>query len=356
MFSDKEKLKEYLGFDDIRFLLIGIPLLSFLIPILFFKGDLSNGLVPYLPKWGISLMYTTVYWLTTRYAIIALRKRFPAYTDTIQRIVYTLGASVVLFFIFGEILDFVHFRYFHENDNGISEFDYDVASLTILLLCATVYETIFLYARWKRTILETEQLKRDHIQSQLEGLKSQVNPHFLFNSLNTLVYIIPEDPDRAITFVQKLSKVYRYVLEIRDKKLIPLQEEITFLHAYIFLLEERFGESLKVTLDIPEILLEAQVVPLSLQILFENAIKHNIISRQKPLHIEVEARGNNFLIVRNNLQEKRQKMPSTKVGLENIKNRYAFFSQEKVEIVVTAQHFSVELPLLRLSAQQIAAV
>lgn len=349
---NRQRLRTYLGFDDTLFILVGIPLVAFLIPLLFFRATLENGLIAYLPKWGTSLMYTSVYWFSARAVFIFMRKRYPNYGDTSRRIIYTVLGVLITFFCFGSLLDYVYHKNAGSDDNGIRIFDYHVASLTILLLCSTIYESIFLYARWRRTMIETEQLKREHIQSQLEGLKSQVNPHFLFNSLNTLVYIIPEDPDKAIKFVQKLSKVYRYVLEIRDKKLISLSEELGFLNAYTFLLKERFGESLHIELEITPGMEETKIVPLSLQILFENAIKHNIISSQKPLTIRVGTEGDGRLIVQNNLQVKRQRMPSTKVGLENIKSRYAFFSNERVIVESTPTFFTVSLPLLNFNAAE----
>ena len=345
----KKKLSDIIGFDDRPFYLIGIPLVSFAIPLLFFKANLSDGLVAYLPKWGISIAYTISYWLSSRTIIIWMHNRFPNHEDTRPRLLYTALAVTISFFVVGAILNVLNFYCCSDHHpEGVTIFDYHVASFTILALVSTIYESIYFYDRWKRSILEAEKLKRDHIQSQLEGLKSQVNPHFLFNSLNTLTYIIPEDPKTAVKFVQKLSKVYRYVLEIRDTKLISISEELAFLKAYVFLLKERFGKSLDVTIEIPERCYTYQIVPLSLQILFENAIKHNIISSQKPLHIEVIMENDCRLVVRNNLQKKRQAMPSTKVGLENIRSRYAFFSDEKVRITTSEQYFSVSLPLITI--------
>ncbi len=196
--------------------------------------------------------------------------------------------------------------------------------------------------------MEKEKLERENIQSQLEGLKNQVNPHFLFNSLNTLTYIIPEDQNLAVRFVQQLSKVYRYILEIRDRKLICLSEELAFLDAYVFLLKDRFGENFKIDINIPESYLNLKVVPLSLQILMENAIKHNIISALKPLRVEVFIENNLKLIVKNNLQKKNHVMNSTKVGLQNIKNRYSFFSDQKVEVFATTDSFVVSIPLIQI--------
>ncbi len=350
--TSKQALVDVLGFDDRRFVIVGIPLLSFAVPLLFFDADLSNGLIAYLPKWGISILYTLGYWLASRNIIIAMRRRYPAYSDIHIRLFYTIILIVAAFFVVSTVVGaFDYWCLQVKQSPNVTEFDYKIASFTILSLVSTIYESIFLYDRWKRSIIEAEKLKSDHIQSQLEGLKSQVNPHFLFNSLNTLTYIIPEDPDTAVKFVQKLSKVYRYILEIRDTKLISLSEELSFLNAYVFLLKERFGESLNVQINVPEAVHHLQIVPLSLQILFENAIKHNIISSRQPLQVEVFLSSTKTsdcpkLVVRNNLQKKRQAMPSTRVGLENIRSRYAFFSDQKMTIAEDENYFTVTLPLI----------
>ena len=348
-------IKEVLGFDDRIFYLIGSLVLSFAIPLLFFKATLWNGLAIYLPKWGTSMLYTIAYWSTTRSIIIWFRRQYPGYEDTTKRLLYSAIAITVTFFIVSVLMGVLNIYVLKEqHPDGVTEMDFKVASFTIVALVSTIYESIFLYDRWKKSILEAEKLKRDHIQSQLEGLKSQVNPHFLFNSLNTLTYIIPEDPNTAVKFVQKLSKVYRYILEIRDTKLIPLKEELSFLTAYIFLLKERFGKSIEVQIVIPKDIDHYKIVPLSLQILLENAIKHNIISAKQPLKIDIFMEGDYTLVVRNNLQKKRQAMPSTKVGLENIKSRYAFFSEEKVLITADDHYHTVRLPLIQMKNDELA--
>jgi LytS/YehU family sensor histidine kinase len=229
---------------------------------------------------------------------------------------------------------------------------------------AGIYESMRYFNLWKKTSLEKEQLEKQNLESQLAGLKSQVNPHFLFNSLNTLVHLIPENPDSAVKFVQKLSKVYRYILEMRDASTTPLSTELEFLNAYVFLLKERFGDNLHVDIDdaiCKDTLLttengvcEKHVVPLSLQILFENAIKHNIISTQRPLTISVSIENKERLIVKNNLQRKNQVQEGTGVGLENIRNRYQLVSQKDVDIIVTKESFIVSLPLLKIENQLIA--
>jgi hypothetical protein len=345
--TTQEKLLAYIGVDDRKALLIGIPLLAFVMPLLLLKESLSDGLVAYLPKFIGSLIHTSAYWLIIRWMIVQLRRRFPEQKDTQKRILYSALLTIVIYIVLHPILDILHTAAGDPGNPDLTEFDYAVATFTVIIICVTIYESIFFYVRWKQTILETERLRRENIESQLEGLRNQVNPHFLFNSLNTLIYIIPEDPDKAVKFVQMLSKVYRYILEIRDKKLIHLEEELEFLDAYNFLLKERFGDNLHIEVNIPNTAKNDQIVPLSLQILFENAIKHNIISKDKPLKIEVFSEDGN-LIIQNNLQKKKQTMPSTKVGLENIRNRYAFFSAQPVGISTDQSYFRVSLPLLKI--------
>lgn len=332
-------------------MVIGIPVISFSIPILFFGDRIEGGLVGYLPKWGVSMIHTAAFWLSIRYIIIYLRKYFPSQKEIGKRLVYSSFLILLAFFIIERGLEWLNEYCFPQSVHEIpSEFQVRVASLMVIALVSSIYEGIYLNAQWKASIIEKEKLKRENVESQLEGLRSQVNPHFLFNSLNTLAYIIPEDPDRAVKFVQQLSKVYRYILEIRDKKLIPVREELKFLDSYLFLLKERFGENLIVDIEVPIEVYDEMIIPLSMQMLFENAIKHNIISKTKPLRIAVSL-DEGKIRVANNLQKKSQRTPSTQVGLQNIKNRYAFFTSQKVEVHANEHTFSVSLPLIHTPEQ-----
>ncbi len=348
--TTRAKLIATIGFDDRRMMLFVIPVLSFVIPLIFFGASLQEGLWSYLPKWGSSLMHTVGYWLVMRAIFIRMRRRFPGFREVGKRLLYTTLLICVAFVILERILDVLHRVIFWGDVEGpdMSQWNYALVSFLLILLIGTIYESVFLYSRWRESIVETERLRRENVESQLEGLRSQVNPHFLFNSLNTLSYVIPEDPPRAVRFVQMLSKVYRYILEIRDKKTTTVEEELDFLDAYVFLLQERFGNKLHIERRVPAHLQQHQIVPLSLQILFENAIKHNIISSDQPLTIEVFEQAGK-LVVRNNLQRKKQTMPSTQVGLPNISSRYAFFTNDTVDVEETDQHFTVHLPLLKMT-------
>jgi LytS/YehU family sensor histidine kinase len=197
----------------------------------------------------------------------------------------------------------------------------------------------------RQAVQEKEKMKRETISAELNALKTQVNPHFLFNNLNTLASLIPEDPKVAVDFVQQLSKLYRHILEVKDEPVIALREELDVMKAYAFLLQTRFGNNLDVSIDVPNEKLDKKIVPLSLQILMENAIKHNVVSSDRPLKVEVAA-SNGKLVVRNNLQKKNQINESTGIGLENIRNRYRLFGNGAVEVVDNGYSFTVSIPLL----------
>ncbi|WP_462253004.1 sensor histidine kinase [Ferruginibacter sp.] len=176
-------------------------------------------------------------------------------------------------------------------------------------------------------------------------VRTQVNPHFLFNNLNTLSSLIPENPKHAVDFVQQLSKVYRHILDVKDEKSILLKDELEVLNAYTFLLKTRFEKNLEVNINIPPEKMQQKIVPLSLQILMENAIKHNIVSSGKPLQINVFTE-NGSLVVSNNLQMKNQINESTGIGLDNIRNRYKLISERPVKVTESETNFTVSIPLI----------
>lgn len=336
-----------LGFDDRWFRAIGIPIVALIIPAIFF-GDIFDFNITYFIKAGISFFYTFIYWHICRQFFIWGNHKYSAVPEYRKRLTYILGLCFTTMILLCNFMHICLERHLFENImTPPTNFQINAASFFSFLMIAGIYESMRYVMLWKKTSIEFEQLQRENIQSQLEGLKNQVNPHFLFNSLNTLVNIIPENPETGVRFVQKLSKVYRYILEIRDTQLTPLSMELDFLKAYTFLLKERFGDNICIKIDDNvESNADWQIVPMSMQIVFENAIKHNIISSEKPLCIEVFVE-NERLIVKNNLQRKNQIQEGTGVGLQNITNRYHLISQKDVEVIVTQQSFMVALPLLK---------
>ncbi|MBK9290436.1 MAG: PAS domain S-box protein [Bacteroidetes bacterium] len=190
-------------------------------------------------------------------------------------------------------------------------------------------------------------LQKENLQSQFEVLKQQVNPHFLFNSLNVLTSLIKLDPDLAESFTERLSKVYRYVLEYKEKDLVSLSTEMDFLQAYLFLLEIRFMHKIRVEIKIEKTWLEFFILPLAIQLIIENAIKHNTFSKSKPLLINIFVDENRRLNIVNNLNLRETKPISTGVGLDNIKRRYALVSNDHPAFLISDGHFIARLPLLK---------
>jgi two-component system, LytTR family, sensor kinase len=218
------------------------------------------------------------------------------------------------------------------------------------LLFHLVNTIIFYFQEYKTTRLEAEELKRISAQAELQLVKSQINPHFLFNNLNVLSALVMKDNAEANRFIEEFSKVYRYILGNHDKELVQLKTELDYIKPYIFLLEKRFGEGLNITVDIPARYNDYFIIPASLQMLVENAVKHNIVNKNKPLHINICANGNNSIVVSNNLQVKQLVERSTELGLQNIVKRYHLVSNKKVLIDKNGPLFSVTLPLLPVYA------
>jgi len=325
-------------------------LLGFLV-VYFFNLSDQTGDSPYWLNVGYSILYTFFMWEGNLAVVQRLRRKYPDYGQTSQRLMAEI-AWCVLYTVLAVLLLTALLILIHAERPftlGILLSDFNIAlkpSLVGTLVVVSINEAAYFLKQWRKTILEAEQLKRENIASQFETLKSQVNPHFLFNSLNTLITIIPEDPQLAVAFVQKLSNVYRYVLQNKDKDLVTLAEEMKIAEAYLFLLKTRFGENLRVNTDIPEDQLGKFIAPLTLQMLLENAIKHNVVSTEKPLHIHLYVEKDEVLVVKNNLQRKSSVPDSTQTGLANISQRYRLLCRQAVEVIVTTSNFMVVLPLL----------
>jgi LytS/YehU family sensor histidine kinase len=203
----------------------------------------------------------------------------------------------------------------------------------------------YFLGRWKESIVLTERLEKEKAQVQFDNLKNQLNPHFLFNALTSLNSLIFENQELASQFLQQMSKVYRYVLLNKDKNFVSLQTEIDFIRNYVFLVETRFEGALKIRFDIHQDDIDRAIVPVTLQILIENACKHNIIDREKPLNIDVLTVGD-YLVVSNNLQLRRTVESSNKTGLDNLKSLYAFLTTKPVIIESLDDRFNVKVPLI----------
>ena len=222
--------------------------------------------------------------------------------------------------------------------------NYYVAMVITLVITLSLH-VFYYYKKSQENRVKEQKIIAGTASAKFETLKNQIDPHFLFNSLNVLSSLIEENPDSAQRFTTSLSKVYRYVLEQKDKELVSVEEELAFAKTYMNLLKMRFENS--VFYELPEKLInpDAKVVPLSLQLLLENTIKHNIVSQQKPLYIRI-FEENGFLVVQNDLQKKEVLQDRKGVGLQNIVSRYAIITARKVQVEESAKHFTVRLPIL----------
>lgn len=303
-----------------------------------------------IPCGCISLIHTMCYWLAFRWVLIKYHEKYPGYEFTFNRLSYISIRLLVTYLVTKISLGLIIYNFFPEqgqfyNENKVTPYISEISEIVLIALVFFIYEGIFYFNKSRVIELEKNKLKKATAEQRLDTLKNQVNPHFLFNSLNTLVTIIPEEPDRAIDFVQNLSKTYRNILEVRDEKLITLKKELVALDSYIHLLKTRFQGKIEIENVLPPEVIEKFILPLSLQILIENAVKHNITSNKKPLKIIISAEEGYF-IVKNNLQKKNQQYNSTKMGLANIKSRYKLLVNQDIIIEETEVDFIVKLPII----------
>lgn len=297
---------------------------------------------------------TLVFWLGDRYIIVLFRKRLPGLTHINRRLIYqslAIFAYTAIMAVPLKMTEHVYDRTFAMNAENPGYFKSFVACMFVTITISAIYEATYFFHHWKQSIAETEKLKRQHTQSQLEALKNQINPHFLFNSLNTLSSLIPEDPKTSVDFVQKLSNVYRIILDLREKPAVTLREELEFLDNYNYLIKARFGENIHFDMHIDEACLSCFLAPLSLQMLVENAIKHNVVSSKKPLTINIFGTRENITVI-NNLQPKSLPTEGTGTGLQNIRNRYSLIFNKEIEVEKSNDTFSVKLPLVLIEAYE----
>ncbi len=348
MFKDAQK---YLGFDDRWLMAMGIPFCAIVVELMIFGKHLVCQNLGYCTF--IALLFTIGYWFIFRQTIISYHKSFPGYDFNSERLLY-IGSRLIVGYLIvkfglGYIIEFAapdHAQFYEENK--LSPFIPVVSEMLMIGLFFFVYEGIYYFNRSRLIEIEKNELEKITAEQKLSTLKNQVNPHFLFNSLNTVVTMIPEEPNMAIKFVQKLSKTYRNILELRDEKLISISEELNALDSYIFLLKTRFQGKIHIYNSIEEDMQGDFILPLSLQILIENAVKHNVTSSAKPLTIKIFIEDEH-IVVRNNLQKKDQQYNSTKMGLENIRSRYKLIAERSINVEESDEYFTVKLPLIKNS-------
>ncbi|MBN8577884.1 MAG: histidine kinase [Cytophagales bacterium] len=287
----------------------------------------------------------TFIWESLRFIDLYLNKVFPYERNLMGRITLQLFVGA-LFGLFTRLLIF----YFGE--------PYFPVRLDRLFLATTwvvyallpgainlVFFTVYFIDKWKEALVQGERLEKEKAQVQFDTLKNQLNPHFLFNVLASLNSLILEDQQLASRFLQHLSKVYRYILQHKDQNLVSLQTELDFIQNYIFLAETRFSKALQICVAVNPECRDLQLVPVTLQVLLENAFKHNVIEEARPLKIEIFIE-NDFLVVRNNQQKRRLVEDSNGQGLENLGKVYQYVANRSMEVVANDIFFTVKIPLV----------
>lgn len=278
------------------------------------------------------------------------RSTFPWTKEPVKRFVLTLSSSLIYTVFIFFIISYGFSYYKFGTDLATFVQQLNVAFFTSVIVI-TMLIGLFMHGRsfldsWRETEIEAERLKVENLSSKYETLKNQVNPHFLFNSLNVLSNLVYKDQDMAAHFIKEMSKVYRYVLDTKDKEVVSLTTELDALKAYIYLCKIRFGENLNVDINLTN-QDQIMVAPLTLQMLVENAIKHNVISKAKPLSIQLFQDEKGFIIVKNNKQSKRTPVASSGIGIPNIQARYRYISQKDISIIDSNDYFTVKIPIVQ---------
>ncbi len=277
-----------------------------------------------------------------------VERTYPELNQSRQRI---LRKAMVLFVLMVPsilIILFVY-DYFHILGYHMRRIDFPkglLVGLCVNLIFETLYEADYMLSKYKESKAEKETIAKLSVAQEFDLLKSQVNPHFLFNCFNTLSSLITVDKQKADVFLNELSKVYRYLLRNNEEGVSTVDNEIKFIQSYYQLLQTRHGDAVQLNIQIDK-RYETYLLPsLTLQLLIENAVKHNALSKNKPLVIDVFTAAGNKMVVNNNLQRRTIKAPSNKIGLENIKAKYELLKQPGFQVMEDDKNFTVVLPLI----------
>jgi two-component system, LytTR family, sensor kinase len=333
---------------DLQILAVTMPLIVLLINYLLFDNRIFREPVLLLKSGLIILAVMLPVWFCFTWIAVTARNRLPAGKETVKRLVITVSmiafiqALVMTLFFRG----YSHFKLFGYELNESRYYWTLAIGFLLNILVTLLHEGFERFENWKTTLTETEQLKTAYTQSQLLGLKSQVNPHFLFNSLNTLSSLISEDEDKAEKFLNELTKVYRYLLRSPDERLVTLETEIHFIRSYYHLLKERYGDRIDLRIDINEDQYNKYVSPLLLQTVFEYSLNSNTLLKENPLRFLVGTDNEGRLIIENNVQEKQTAVQVSTDAIRNLVEKYKLLCAESVEISKKDNVFRITIPLI----------
>lgn len=327
---------------------VSMPVITMAWNAILYPGRFLTDWRVWLVSWPLIYGIGIVSWYLHVQYDSAVRRNFPTLKQTGRRIfakglvnLVVMTPSVLFIFY---VYDYFHILGYHLRTADL-KWGY-LIGLSINLLFETLWEVLYLLEKYRESLSEKELLEKMNMDYEFENLKSQVNPHFLFNCFNTLSSLIEEDKKEAEHFLDELSKVYRYLLRNNEDGISTVEKEIKFIQSYYELLRTRYGEGLQLSIEIDRRYYPYQLPSLSLQLLVENAVKHNIVSRQQPLVMEIFTTAGNKLVVNNNLQRRTTNKPSTRIGLSNIRAKYKLMKCDGFQVVEGENNFMVVLPLL----------
>lgn len=328
----------------------------FLTGIMFFRLklylDLSGRML--INQVCIALTIGYIGWALTRASALWIQSQLPGLQRTRKRLYVLIIALIILSHI-GYALRYVtHVIVDQMPWKWPSLLDYSTTMGVVIFyttVILTIYEGGYIWKQWKQSFTEKEKLIRSQWQSKYDLLKTQINPHFLFNSLNSLSSLIIENPQQAEKFTDEMSNVYRYLLRNNDTDLTTLSAELKFIRSYSSLLTTRYGEGFKCHIDVPESYHSYLLPSLTLQLLVENAVKHNTVQKKQPLEVRIDMTADEQLSVENNIQKKNNVVASNGVGLTNINNKLKLLNQKGISIIETNDSFRVLIPLINTTEQ-----
>lgn len=328
--------------------LFSMPLIDVMVNLVLYKQRFWTDYRIWLYSFPLIFLFGMLSWYSHVLYDNYIEKKYPGLNQSRQRIIYK---ALVIFLVMppGVLLIFFTYDYFHILGYSIEQWDVVkglLIGLSVNLVFETLYEADYAFTKFKESSAEKETLQELSVKDEFDSLKNQVNPHFLFNCFNTLSSLIAVDKPRAEQFLNELSKVYRYLLRNNQDGVGTLESEIRFIESYYKLLQTRHGEAVKLNIEIDKRYNPYLVPSLTLQLLVENVVKHNVLSKNKPLVIDIFTTAGNQLVVNNNLQRRTVQAPSNKVGLENIKAKYDLLRQPGFRVMEDGKNFTVVLPLI----------
>ena len=343
-------MSQQIKINDKLVRIIGVQFFGFIIPN-------ATGLVTNENRSALFLVGAYAYfmlisfliWQGNRWILFKLESKYNWFINPAQKIILLLGANVFYTAPLVVVMLYAWYSFIGAPANWSVIQITAVVCVICVIFITHVYETIFLIKQRETDIIEAERLEKSRVKAQLEALKNQIDPHFMFNSLNSLSYLIDENPTKAKNFTSSLAEVYRYILSNKDERLVLLEDELIFLNKYMELLQLRYGNDLKVEFDIDNKIRSNYLIPpISIFMALENVVKHNEISSRYPMRVSIN-KNDHWLNISNQIRKKKSLQHSSKIGLKNLEARFKILVGEGININDDRNTFCIQLPMLELN-------